>query len=167
MRPMPWRTASAPLSMQSGEPTTMSIWHTRPDREQLNQNGQATLMERLDMRIEEIGDDFLVGSMPVDHRTVQIMGLLHGGASAALAETMGSIGANFCLNPATHAAVGIQITANHVRAARAGRVWGAAHPIHLGGSTQVWRIDVKDDLGHLVCHATLTVAVVERKRMRV
>lgn len=145
----------------------MTIWTVTPSRTALDYAPRPTMVEHLGITIDEVGDDYIKGSMPVDHRTRQIMGLLHGGASVVLAETLGSLAANFCIDPATHAAVGIQINANHVHAARSGRVTGTARPVHLGGSTQVWQIRIEDEHGRTVCASTLTMAVVERKRMGV
>lgn len=143
----------------------MAIWKVAPSRAALRFKPRSTLVDHLDIRIDEAGDDYLKGSMPVDQRTQQSMGFLHGGASVALAETLGSIAANFCVDPSTHAAVGLQINANHVRTVRSGRVTGTARPVHLGGSTQVWTIAIKDEQGRTVSVATLTMAVIERARM--
>ncbi len=102
--------------------------------------------------------------MPVDARTMQPYGLLHGGASVALAETLGSVAANLCLDPATHMAVGLEINANHLRAVRSGSVTGTARPLHIGRQTQVWEIRIADERGRAVCVSRLTLAVVERPR---
>jgi 1,4-dihydroxy-2-naphthoyl-CoA hydrolase len=99
--------------------------------------------------------------MPVDERTRQPFGLLHGGASVALAETLGSMGANFCLDTTRFYAVGQEINANHVRSARSGRVTGTARPIHLGNRSHVWDIRIEDDAGRLTCVARLTLSVIE------
>lgn len=112
----------------------MAIWKVPPSRAALRFKPRSTLVDHLDIRIDEAGDDYLKGSMPVDQRTQQSMGFLHGGASVALAETLGSIAANFCVDPSTHAAVGLQINANHVRTVRSGGlrvrpgpcIWAAA-----------------------------------------
>ncbi len=145
----------------------MAIWTVPPDRHKLGFDRRATMVEHLGISIDTIGDDYLQGSMPVDHRTMQIMGLLHGGASVVLAETLGSIASNLCLDPATQAAVGIQINANHIRAVRQGRVHGIARPVHLGRSTHVWQITLTDDEGRTICLSTLTTAVIERDQMGV
>ena len=108
------------------------------------------------------GADFVRGTMPVDARTRQPFGLLHGGASVALAESLGSLAGNLCLD-AAEMAVGLDINANHVRAVSAGLVTGTARPLHLGRNTQVWEIRIEDAAGHLVCIARLTLAVVPRK----
>jgi uncharacterized protein (TIGR00369 family) len=101
--------------------------------------------------------------MPVDQRTVQPYGLLHGGASVALAETLGSIAALLCVNQAEKVCVGLEINANHVRSARSGYVTGTARPIHVGGTTQVWQTDIVDEQGRLVCVSRMTLAVLDRK----
>jgi len=119
-----------------------------------------TLGERIGIRITEIGADYLRGTLPVDARTRQPMGRLHGGASCALAEELGSIAANLCLEPGRAFAVGLEINANHVRAAYEGVVTGTARPLHLGRSTQVWEIRIENEAGQLVCVSRLTVAVV-------
>jgi 1,4-dihydroxy-2-naphthoyl-CoA hydrolase len=138
----------------------MSIWRDLKTLEELNAPG-ATLNTHLDIRIIEIGADYLSGSMPVDARTVQPYGLLHGGASVALAETLGSMAAGMCVAPG-YSVVGQEINANHVRSARSGRVTGTARPAHIGGRTHVWTIDIVDDGGKLVCISRLTIAVIKR-----
>lgn len=138
----------------------MAIWYNNPDLEKINAMRKGTLLEALGITITEVGDGYVKGTMPVGPATIQPFGLLHGGASAALAETLGSLGAHLCLNPATHRAVGTAITANHLKSATAGMVHGLATPIHIGKSQQVWNIDITNDDGALVCSARLTVAVV-------
>jgi 1,4-dihydroxy-2-naphthoyl-CoA hydrolase len=137
----------------------MPIWKQPVDLETANAWSRRTLMQALGIRITEIGDDFLRGTMPVDDRTRQPYGILHGGASVALAETLGSTAAMLCCGDG-RAAVGLDINANHVRAVREGLVTGTARPIHIGRSTQVWEIRIEDDAGKLVCIARLTMAVV-------
>lgn len=119
-----------------------------------------TLLEALGIEIVELGRDFIRGTLPVDRRTRQPFGLLHGGASVALAETLGSIAAGLCIDPAREMAVGLEINANHVRAVTEGTVTGTARPLHLGRSTQVWDIRIEDAAGRLVCVSRLTIAVV-------
>jgi 1,4-dihydroxy-2-naphthoyl-CoA hydrolase len=131
--------------------------------ETINAGSAATLIETLGIRITAIGEDSLSGTMPVDARTRQPYGLLHGGASVALAETLGSVAANLCLDPATHIAVGLEINANHVRAVTSGEVHGTATALHVGRSTQVWEIRILDPQGRLVCVSRLTLAVVPRR----
>ncbi|HCT22069.1 MAG TPA: esterase, partial [Chitinophagaceae bacterium] len=111
----------------------------------------------------EIGDDFIRGTMPVDHRTHQPYGLLHGDASVALAETLGSVGAALTVDHEKFMCVGLEINANHVRSVRSGVVTGTAKPIHIGATTQVWDIRITDERDKLVCVSRLTVAVLKRK----
>ena len=110
----------------------------------------------------EIGEDYIRGTMPVDERTVQPFGLLHGGASVALAETLGSTGAAMCVDAEKYQVVGQEINANHVRAARSGLVTGTARPAHIGGRTHVWTIDIVNEAGLLVCISRITMAVIKR-----
>ncbi|UNK51147.1 hotdog fold thioesterase [Lysobacter sp. S4-A87] len=118
-------------------------------------------MEPLGIVFTEIGHDFVRGTMPVDERTRQPYGLLHGGASVLLAETLGSSAGNLCVG-SDEVCVGIEINANHLRAAREGVVTGTARPIHIGARTQVWDIRIEDERGRLVCISRLTLAVVPR-----
>jgi 1,4-dihydroxy-2-naphthoyl-CoA hydrolase len=140
----------------------MSIWRRRPTIEELNGLSANTLLEQLEIRFTEVGDDYLVATMPVDRRTHQPFGLLHGGATAALAESLGSSGANCCLDMAAEFAVGLEINANHLRSVRNGLVTGTARPVHLGRRTQVWETRVEDEAGKLVCVSRLTLAVMPR-----
>jgi uncharacterized protein (TIGR00369 family) len=128
----------------------------------LNGNRSGTLIEHLGILFTEIGDDFVRATMPVDTRTVQPYGLLHGGASVALAETLGSMGAAMCVDAAEYQVVGQEINANHVRAARSGLVTGTARAVHLGGRTQVWSIEIVNDAQKLVCISRITMAVIKR-----
>ena len=141
----------------------MPIWNQAIDLDRINASGRNTLVEHLDIRITEVGDDWLRGTMPVDARTHQPFGLLHGGASVALAETLGSMAANLTLDGAREMAVGLDINANHVRAVTSGLVTGTARVLHRGRTTQVWEIRIEDDGGRLVCISRLTMAVVPRK----
>ncbi len=121
--------------------------------------GKGTMGEHLGIEWEELGPDYIKASMPVDYRTKQPYGLLHGGASVALAETLGSVGAALSVDARKFIAVGMEINANHIRSAREGRVTGITRPIHRGASTQVWEIRIEDELGKLVCISRLTVAI--------
>lgn len=142
----------------------MSIWfHKGLTVEQFQHLGKNTLGEHLGMQFTEIGDDFIRGTMPVDHRTHQPYGLLHGGASVALAETLGSVGAALTVDHEKFMCVGLEINANHVRSVRSGVVTGTAKPIHIGATTQVWDIRITDERDKLVCVSRLTVAVLKRK----
>ncbi len=122
-----------------------------------------TLIERLGIVVTEAGDDWLRATMPVDARTRQPFGLLHGGASVALAETLGSMAGGYCVDPATQMVVGLEINANHLRAVREGTVTGTARALHVGRSTQVWEIRIEDEAGRPVCVSRLTLAVVPRR----
>lgn len=122
-------------------------------------------MEWLDMHITEVGDDYLKGDMPVDHRTVQPYGILHGGASVALAETLGSVAAHMVVDSSKFYTVGMEINANHLRPVKSGRVVGTARPIHLGKSSQVWSIEIHNEENKLVCVSRITMAVVPKERL--
>jgi 1,4-dihydroxy-2-naphthoyl-CoA hydrolase len=115
------------------------------------------------MELVELGPDFLKGSMPVDRRTMQTHGMLHGGASVALAETLMSVAAGLTLDRERFYVVGQEINANHVRSARGGRVTGTARPVHIGRASQVWTCEIRDDEERLVCVSRMTVAVLARK----
>lgn len=127
----------------------------------LNALSRNTAMEPLGIVFTEIGADYLRGTMPVDARTHQPYGLLHGGASVLLAETLGSSAGGLCA-PDGHGVVGIEINANHLRGVRSGTVTGTARPLHVGRSTQVWEIRIEDEAGKLACISRLTLAVVPR-----
>ncbi len=124
--------------------------------------GKNTMAEHLGIEFTEVGEDFIKGRMPVDNRTLQPYGLLHGGASVALAETLGSVGAAFVVDRRLYNAVGLEINANHVRGVREGFVTGIARPIHTGKSTQVWEIRITDERDKLVCISRLTVAIIPK-----
>jgi len=141
----------------------MSIWKQQLAPEQVNAMSRDTMMQAIGIRITEIGDDYVRGTLPVDARTHQPYGLLHGGASVALAETLGSFAAMLTLDPSIEAAVGLDINANHVRGVKSGIVTGTARPLHLGRGTQVWEIRIEDERGKLVCISRLTMAVIPRQ----
>ena len=140
----------------------MPLWKTQPDLARIKQDNQKTLINTIGIEITEIGEDFVRGTMPVDARTHQPYGILHGGASVALAETLGSYAAMLCCDPGSYA-VGLDINANHVRAVASGTVTGTARPLHVGRSTQVWEIRIEDEAGKLVCISRLTMAVVPKQ----
>lgn len=141
----------------------MTIWFKPFTLEEVQQRGIGTMVEHIGITITEVGDDFLKGTMPVDHRTVQPMGILHGGASVALAETLGSIASYLVIDSDKKYCVGLDINANHIRAAKKGLVTGIAKPLHLGSSTQVWSIEITDEENRLVCISRITMAVLEKK----
>jgi uncharacterized protein (TIGR00369 family) len=130
------------------------------DIDAINARARGSLVENLGIRITEAGDDWLRGTMPVDARTKQPYGLLHGGASVALAETLGSMAGNLCVDSAKEMVVGLEINANHLRAAREGAVTGTARALHVGRSTQVWEIRIENEAGKPVCISRITLAVV-------
>jgi 1,4-dihydroxy-2-naphthoyl-CoA hydrolase len=138
----------------------MSLWKQPTDLARINAWSANTMMQTLDIRISAIGEDWLQGTMPVDHRTHQPYGLLHGGASVVLAETLGSTAAMLTLDPEKELAVGLEINANHIRGVRSGTVTGTARMLHLGRTTQVWEIRIENEEGALVCISRITMAVV-------
>jgi len=138
----------------------MGIWQQDTDLARINGWAANTMLETLGIRYTGIGEDWLRGTMPVDARTRQPYGLLHGGASVALAETLGSSAAMLTLDPAKFGVVGLEINANHVRGVREGTVTGTAKALHIGRSTQVWEIRIEDERQRLVCVSRITMAVV-------
>jgi 1,4-dihydroxy-2-naphthoyl-CoA hydrolase len=136
----------------------LSIWKQRYSLAELNAGGAGTLAAALGIAFTEIGADFLRGTMPVDERTRQPYGLLHGGASVALAETLGSMGANMCVDRSRYLCVGQEINANHVRPVKSGLVTGTARPLHRGARSQVWSIEIVNASGELACISRLTIA---------
>ncbi|MEE4358279.1 MAG: hotdog fold thioesterase [Desulfococcaceae bacterium] len=143
----------------------MSIWFHKPEKERLAARSEKTMLQHLGIEITEVGDDFIRGTMPVDHRTHQPMGILHGGASMVLAETLGSIGANCCVDPEKNYCVGLEINGNHVRSVRGGKVSGCARPCHLGSSTHIWEVRIRDEEERLICISRITLAVLPHKRV--
>jgi len=139
------------------------VFLRRPSLDTLNRRSAETLLGALGIEITELGEDFLRGTMPVDARTRQPFGLLHGGASVALAETLGSIGGGLCVDAEQFMVVGLEINANHLRAVTEGQVTGTARALHLGRSTQVWEIRIEDGQGRLSCVSRLTLAVVPKR----
>ena len=140
----------------------MSIWKKPVSIEILNATSKNTLIEHLQIKYTDFTDDSLTATMPVCSFTHKPLGMLHGGASVVLAETLGSLAANFSVDEGSYC-VGLDINANHVRAMRSGHVIGTAKPLHLGISTQVWQIDITDERGRLVCTSRLTIAVKQHK----
>ncbi|MBI4674692.1 MAG: hotdog fold thioesterase [Chloroflexi bacterium] len=137
------------------------IWRIEPTIELLNSFAPGTLAGHLGIEFTEVGEDFMTARMPVDERTVQAFGVLHGGASASLAETLGSAAGAFCIDYTTKTVVGLELNCNHVRPMREGFVYGTARPIHLGNTTQIWDIRIVNAEDKLVCVARLTLAVVD------
>lgn len=141
----------------------MALWKTHTTLEQLKERSKDTLMEHLGIEYLEIGDDYLKARMPVDARTKQPAGLLHGGASVSLAETLGSIAATLCLDSEKKEVVGLEINANHIRSVREGWVTGVTKPIHVGGTTQIWETRIYNEQDKLACISRLTVAIIAKK----
>lgn len=142
----------------------MGIWKHKPTTEEINKSSEKTMVSWLGIEITKIGEDFISASMPVDHRTTQPMGLLHGGASVVLAETLGSIAGSLCVDVKTQAVVGLEINANHTRGVVQGStVYGTSRPRHLGKRTQVWDIEIINKEKQLVCISRLTLAVIDKK----
>lgn len=139
----------------------MSIWFRPYTLDELDRMSKDSMVEYLDIRFAEIGPDYLRATMPADKRTWQPYGLLHGGASVTLAETLGSVGANCVVDGSRFYCVGQEINANHLRAVRSGRVTGTARPVHIGARSQVWEVRIEDDKGRLACISRITLAVVE------
>jgi len=141
----------------------MPIWYNKSTSlSDILPLGKNTMSEWLGIEFTELGEDFIKGTMPVDHRTNQPYGLLHGGASCVLAETLGSVASALVIDHTTYYCVGIEINANHIRSARQGIVTGIATPLHIGNSTHVWDIKIYDEREKLLCVSRLTVAVVKR-----
>ena len=143
----------------------MAIWHHElPNPGEIIAREEGTMIEHCGIEVVEVGDDFLKARMPVDHRTVQPQGRLHGGASCVLAETVGSVAANLVVDSSQFLAVGLEINANHIRPVKDGYVYGTARPDSIGRTTQVWTIRVTDEEDRLVCISRLTMAVIPMAR---
>jgi 1,4-dihydroxy-2-naphthoyl-CoA hydrolase len=140
------------------------LWKHAPKLEQLQQTMQGTLLEHLGLTIEGFGEDWIAVKMPVDHRTIQPYGILHGGASVALAESLGSLASVLCIeDPSMHTPVGVEINANHLRPVPEGQfVVGTLSPIRIGRRMHVWNIEIRDPDDRLVCISRLTIMIVER-----
>lgn len=139
----------------------MSIWRRETTLEELNQRSKGTMVEHIGIRFTALHEDGIEAVMPVDGRTKQPFGLLHGGASAVLAETLGSMAGYLCTEGDQHV-VGIEINANHVRSARGGEVRGRCRPVHIGRTHQVWQIEIVDERDRLCCTSRLTTAVIAK-----
>ena len=131
--------------------------------EKLNTFSRNTLVETLGIEVTAIGDNFIEARMPVDHRTHQPYGLLHGGASVALAETLGSLAAHCTVDDPNKYCVGLEINANHIKSAKSGFVIGTTRPIHVGSRTQVWEIKITNEQKELVCVSRITMAVIDKR----
>jgi 1,4-dihydroxy-2-naphthoyl-CoA hydrolase len=142
----------------------MTIWFNKNvSVEDLKSLGNGTMTEHLGIELIELGKNFLKAKMPVDHRTIQPYGLLHGGASCVLAETIGSVASHLVIDPSEFYCVGIEINANHIRSAKEGPVYGTCSPLHIGSSTHVWDIRITNEEEKLICISRLTVAIMKKK----
>jgi 1,4-dihydroxy-2-naphthoyl-CoA hydrolase len=144
----------------------MSIWHIKPDLHRLNQAPHPHMGTFLDIEFTDIGDNHLTARMPVNEKTRQPYGILHGGASVVLAETVGSVASYLVVDHGKFLTVGQEINANHLRAVREGFVTATCTPLHIGGGSHVWDIRLKDDQGRLTCVSRLTVAVLSKDRLK-
>lgn len=141
----------------------MSIFHPNVTLEILNKMSANTMVEHLGIVFTAIGDDYMQATMPVDHRTHQPYGLLHGGASVALAETLGSVAAHCCIDASIQYCVGLDINANHVKGIKQGTVTGTTKPIHIGKRTHVWEIRITNEQNELICISRITMAVIDKR----
>jgi len=140
----------------------MSIWYQQATLKDLNKLSENTLVSHIAIEFTEIGDDYICAIMPVNQTTHQPDGLLHGGASVVLAETLGSVASNLCVDRTKKICVGLDINANHIRSARKGYVTGRTKPIHLGATTHIWEIRITNEKDSLVCIARLTMAILNK-----
>ena len=139
----------------------MSIWFKNYTIKDIMTKG--TMVEHLGIKVTELGEDYVVGTMPVDNRTKQPFGILHGGASVALAETLASYGGYLTIDPEKYYVVGVEINANHLKVAKSGIVTGKCSPIKRGRSTQVWQTEITDESGDLICVSRITLMVLDKK----
>ncbi|WP_343852992.1 hotdog fold thioesterase [Algoriphagus jejuensis] len=139
------------------------VFLSSPSLDQLNAISKNTMVDHLGIEFTAAGEDYLEATMPVDHRTKQPMGLLHGGANVTLAETMGSLAASLTIDTSKQACVGLEINANHVRAVKGGSVKGIVKPVHIGKSTQIWEIKIYNESEQLCCISRITMAILEKK----
>lgn len=143
----------------------MMIWKKVPTVEALTLRGKNSLSDHLGIEFVAVGENSITAKMPVDDRTRQPMGLLHGGASVVLAETLGSIAALHCVDTETHTIVGLEINANHIKSAKSGWVYGEVKPIHIGRSTHIWQIEITNEVGQLMCISRITIAVLQKSQI--
>ena len=137
-----------------------SIWHRRPDSTLIDEMSKGTIDEHLGIKIIDVGDDYITGTMPADARTFQPYGIVHGGANVVLAETLGSIAGAYVIDMSTTRCMGQEVSATHLRPVSSGLVTGTAKPIHLGRRSHVWEIRLTNDQGKLTCIAKLILAIV-------
>lgn len=139
------------------------IWFKKYTAEEVNPIRKNTLVEHIGIEITEVGDHFLKGTMPVDHRTVQPARILHGGASAALIETLGSIASYLTINPEEKICVGLELNINHIRSAASGLVTGIATPVHLGKTTHIWNVEITDESEKKIAVGRITMMILDKK----
>jgi len=142
-----------------------TIWKGNPTLDDFSWMNTGNIGEVLDIKFEELGTDYLIATMPVDKRTIQPFGILHGGASVVLAETLGSVATLLCVDRENFIGVGLEINANHIKAVNSGRVKGVCKPLHLGGRTHVWDIKIYNDKNELVCVSRFTCAVIAKNKL--
>lgn len=142
----------------------MSIWFRKVEIEELNKMHENTMQSFCGIEFTEVGEDYIKARMPVNERTKQPHGLLHGGANVVLAESLGSIAAVLCIDLEKYVCVGLEVNANHIRAVRDGYVYGITKPLHIGRSTQIWEIKIYDEQDKLTCVSRITNAIIERKK---
>jgi 1,4-dihydroxy-2-naphthoyl-CoA hydrolase len=141
----------------------MSLFTQQVTIDTLNKMSANTMVTHLGIEFTRIGEDFIEAKMPVDHRTHQPLGLLHGGASVSLAETLGSVAATCCIDMSKQYCVGLEINANHIKSVKSGFVYGITKPIHVGKKTQVWEIRITNEQQELVCISRITMAIIDKK----
>ena len=140
-----------------------SIWHHMPNPSLMEKTSEGTIDQHLGIKITDVGDDYLTGTMPADHRTFQPYGIIHGGANVVLAETLGSMAGAHVIDTEHYLCMGQEVSATHLRPVSSGLVTGTARPIHLGRRSQVWEIRLTNDQGKLSCIAKLILAIVPKK----
>jgi 1,4-dihydroxy-2-naphthoyl-CoA hydrolase len=141
----------------------MSVFKPGITLDSLNKNSSNTMISHLGIEYTALGVDTISAKMPVDHRTHQPLGLLHGGASVSLAETLGSVAATCCVDQTTQYCVGLEINANHIKSVRSGYVVGTAKPVHIGKRTHVWEIRIVNEGNELICISRITLAVIDKR----
>jgi len=141
----------------------MSIFNTGVTPESLNKLSANTMVSHLGIEFTQVGDNFIEAKMPVDHRTQQPLGLLHGGASVTLAETLGSVAASCCIDNTTKYCVGLDINANHIKSVKNGYVYGITSPVHIGKKTHVWEVRIMNEQKELICISRITMAVIDKR----
>lgn len=141
----------------------MSIFRPGVSLDHLNQISLQTMVSHLGIEFTEVGPDYISAKMPVDHKTQQPLGLLHGGASVSLAETLGSVAATCCVDPEMQYCVGLEINANHIKSVKSGFVTGTARPVHIGKRTHVWEIRIVNESQELICISRITMAVIDKR----